>query len=101
MLSGVEVDAPTLVRVQQALREDSSTLERRRREGQGVSTGKDRDRGEPSFLLKLGGRPCVDFPLPPSHPRSVKEVCQTVGVSDGRCGDRERSIGLLSPELRR
>ena len=48
--------------------------------------------GSPLCSLQLadaGRRGDVIFPLPPSHPRSVKEVCH-----DCRCGNRERSLRL-------
>ena len=84
MLAGAEVDAPTVVRVQQAQREGGTTQEHRRQEGEGVSTErKCRERGEPASAVaesedeRQGDE---DFPLPPSHPRSVKEVCLTDGA---------------------
>ena len=51
MLAGAEVDAPTVVRVQQAQREGGTTQEHRRQEGQGVSTPK-----EKSTKGLIGGR---------------------------------------------
>jgi hypothetical protein len=50
VLAGAEVDAPTVVRVQQAQREAGTTQEHRRQEGHGVSTKrKVHERGETAF----------------------------------------------------